>query len=243
MYQAIVFLPLARLPDRRPVRHVARRQGVANTSPRGFLVIAALLSWVAFFTVGFGGRRGLHRAGAALHRVRRAAGRLGAAHRHADRGHAGGGQHRLGAGAHLFDRLHAPRSAPAALLRLSVAVHLRHADAGDVRQSRADVLRLGRRRPRLLSADRLLVQEAVGQRRGDQGLRRQPRRRFRLRARHFRRLRAVRLGQSRHDLRQCRVLHAGRRAWRAKPVQPPRPTAWRDGAELPRLRARQGSRR
>ena len=36
----------------------------------------------------------------------------------------------------------------------------------------------------------------VGQRRGDQGLRRQPRRRFRLRARHLRRLRAVRLGRA-----------------------------------------------
>jgi NADH-quinone oxidoreductase subunit L len=40
------------------------------------------------------------------------------------------------------------RSAPAALLRLSVAVHLRHADAGDGRQPGADVLRLGRRGPR-----------------------------------------------------------------------------------------------
>ena len=44
-------------------------------------------------------------------------------------------------------------------------------------------------------------QQAVGQCRGDQGLRRQPRRRFRLRARHLRRLRALRLGRLRHDLR------------------------------------------
>ena len=43
---------------------------------------------------------------------------------------------------------------------LSVAVHLLHADAGDRRQSGADVLRLGRRRPRLLSADRFLVRQA-----------------------------------------------------------------------------------
>ena len=77
-----------------------------------------------------------------------------------------------------------------------VAVHLRHADAGDGRQSRADVLRLGRRRPRLLSADRLLVRAAVGQRRGDQGLRRQPRRRLRLRARHLPAVRADRLGRA-----------------------------------------------
>ena len=43
------------------------------------------------------------------------------------------------------------------------------------------------RRPRLLPADRLLVRPAVGQRRGDQGLHRQPGRRLRLRARHLRR--------------------------------------------------------
>ena len=75
---------------------------------------------------------------------------------------------------------------PAAVLRLPVAVHLRHAGAGDGRQPRAAVLRLGGRRPRELSADRLLVSQARGQRRRDQGLRRQPRRRFRLRARHLR---------------------------------------------------------
>ena len=91
---------------------------------------------------------------------------------------------------------------PAALLRLSVAVHFRHADAGDGRQSRAAVLRLGRRRPHVLSADRLLVRKAVGQCGGDQGLRRQPRRRFRLCARHFPGLCADRFGRLRHDLRR-----------------------------------------
>ena len=40
----------------------------------------------------------------------------------------------------------------------------------------------------VLPADRLLVHEALGQRRRHQGLRRQPRRRLRLRARHLRRL-------------------------------------------------------
>jgi hypothetical protein len=40
------------------------------------------------------------------------AARLGVPHRHADGGHAGGGQHGVRAGAHLFHRLHAPRSAP-----------------------------------------------------------------------------------------------------------------------------------
>ena len=77
---------------------------------------------------------------------------------------------------------------PAALLRLPVALHLRDADAGDGRQPGAAVLRLGGRRPRELSADRLLVPQAGGQRRRDQGLHRQPRRRFRLCARHLRRL-------------------------------------------------------
>ena len=76
--------------------------------------------------------------------------------------------------------------APAALLLLSVVLHLRHADAGDGRQSGAAVLRLGRRGARELSADRLLVPQARGQCRGDQGLHRQPHRRLRLRARNLR---------------------------------------------------------
>ncbi len=77
-----------------------------------------------------------------------------------------------------------------------VVLHLRHADAGDGRQSRAIVLRLGGRRARELSADRLLVPQAGGQRRRDQGLPRQPRRRFRFLARNFRRLPAYRVDQS-----------------------------------------------
>ena len=121
-----------------------------------------------------------------LDRLGRPERRLVAARRHADRGHAGGGEHGVFARPPLFDRLHGRRPVPAALLRLSVAVHLRDADAGDRRQPRAAVLRLGRRRSRELSADRVLVPEAVGERRGDQGLRGQPRRRFRLRARHLR---------------------------------------------------------
>ena len=95
-----------------------------------------------------------------VHRLGRPQGRLGAPHRHADRGHAGRGDDRLGARPPLLDRLHGGRPVPAALLRLSVAVHLRHADAGDGRQPRAAVLRLGGRRPRVLSADRLLVPQA-----------------------------------------------------------------------------------
>ncbi len=75
--------------------------------------------------------------------------------------------------------MHEDPSRPA-LLRLSVALHLRHADAGDVRQSRPVVLRLGGRRPDVVPADRVLVRAPLRQRRGDQGLRRQPRRRLRL---------------------------------------------------------------
>src|SRR3546814_10474318 len=55
-------------------------------------------------------------------------------------------------------------------------------------QSRPDVLRLGRRGARLLSADRLLVSQAQRQCGGDQGVRRQPRGRFRLFAGHLRHL-------------------------------------------------------
>ena len=124
----------------------------------------------------------------AVDHVRRFRGRLDDPRRHADRRDAGGGDGRVLARASLFHRLHARGPAPAALLLLSVALHLRDADAGDGEQFPADVLRLGRRGPRVLSADRLLVQEAGGQRRRDQGLHRQPRRRFRLRARHLRHL-------------------------------------------------------
>ena len=73
-------------------------------------------------------------------------------------------------------------------------VHLRDADAGDGGQSRPDVLRLGGGRPRFLPADRLLVPQALGQRRGAQGVHRQPGRRFRLLARHLRHLPGLRHG-------------------------------------------------
>ena len=96
----------------------------------------------------------------------------------------------------------AGRSVAAAVLRLSLAVHLRHADAGDGRQSRADVLWLGRRRPRLLPAHWVLVREADCKCRRNQGLRRQPRRRLRLSARHLHRLHGDPFGLVRHDLRR-----------------------------------------
>ena len=92
-----------------------------------------------------------------VHQLRRSALGLGAAHRFADRRDAGRGDDHLVARPHLFDRLHGRGSLQAALLLLSVVLHLRHADAGDGRQSGAAVLRLGRRRAGELSADRLLV--------------------------------------------------------------------------------------
>ena len=68
-----------------------------------------------------------------------------------------------------------------AVLRLSVALHLRHADAGDRGQFGADVLRLGRRRVCVLSADRLLVPAAKSANEAAiKAFRRQPGRRFRL---------------------------------------------------------------
>ena len=54
--------------------------------------------------------------------------------------------------------MHEDDSRPRFFAYLSL-LHLRHADAGDGRQPPADVLRLGGRGPRLLSADRLLVQK------------------------------------------------------------------------------------
>ena len=176
----------------------------------GLLFVSAALSWVALVDVGFMHHERPDRA-VSLDQFRRSAGGVGAARRHADRRDAGGGQHRLLARAPLFHRLHGRGSVPAAVLRLSVAVHLRDADAGDRGQSGPAVLRLGRRRPRELPADRLLVPEAVGECGGDQGLRGQPRRRFRLRARHLRHLHADRLDRFRDHLR------AARRACRARP--------------------------
>ena len=106
-------------------------------------------------------RAGAHRPGRQLADLGQARRRLGAAHRHADRGDAGRRRPRVSFLVHVYSIGYmADDPTPPALLRLSLAVHLRHADAGDGEQSRADVLRLGGRRPRLLSADRLLVPEA-----------------------------------------------------------------------------------
>ena len=108
-----------------------------------------------------------------------------------------------------FHRLHGRGQVDPALHGVSVAVHLLHADAGDGRQFHPDVLRLGRRGARVLSADRLLVREGQRQRSLDQGVPGQPRRRFRLRARHLRGVSAVRLGPVRPNLRLGAAIHRG----------------------------------
>ena len=144
--------------------------------------------------------RRAHRA-VHLDGIGRFQGRLGAADRHAHRGDAGGGDDGVVARAPVFDRLHGRGAVPATIHVLSLALHLRHAGAGDVGQSRPALLRLGGRRPRELSADRLLVPQAGGERGRHQGVHRQPRRRLRLRARHLRRLHDGRFDRPRHGVR------------------------------------------
>ena len=178
MYHAIVFLPLVGFLI---VGLFGRSSGARPSEiiTTGAALRGGRLSVGGLHQVGFG--KGATRVQVAQWMsVGRPPGRLGVPDRYADRRDARGGQHGLGARAPLFHRLHARGSAPAAVLRLSVALHLRHADAGDGRQPRPDVLRLGGRGPRELSAHRLLVPEGFRQRGGHQGLHRQPRRRFRL---------------------------------------------------------------
>ena len=158
MYHAIVFLPLVGFLIAGLLGRVIGAAAERDRHDGRSCSSAAALSWVAFFQVGFGS---------------------GATRVQVAQWMASGDlvvdwafridtltavmlvvvNTRVGARAPLFDRLHARGSAPAAVLRLSVALHLRHADAGDGRQPRPDVLRLGGRRPRELPADRLLVPE------------------------------------------------------------------------------------
>ena len=102
-------------------------------------------------------------------------------------------RHRL-ADPHLLDRLHArgERQRVRALLLVPEPVRRVHARAGARRQLPGDVRRLGRRRPLLLPADRLLVQEEVGGRRRQEGVHRQPHRRLRLHPRDAADLRDLR---------------------------------------------------
>ena len=71
-----------------------------------------------------------------------------------------------------------------ALLLVPEPVLLLHAGAGARLELPGDVRRLGGRRPLLVPADRLLLQEAVGRRRRQEGVHRQPHRRLRVHPRH-----------------------------------------------------------
>ena len=147
---------------------------------------------------------GDRRAGLQLDHVRRFRRRLHAAPRSAvgaddPRRH----RHRL-ADPHLLDRLHArgARLGVRALLRVPEPLRRVHARAGARRELPGDVRRLGRRRPVLLPADRVLVSEEVGGRRRQEGVHRQPHRRLRL---HPRRPAAVRHASARSTSRRSRA--------------------------------------
>ena len=158
MYQLIVFLPLARFSDRRRFRALDRRarRRIRHLRPSRRL-LRPLLDRLRH------GRGGIGRPcrDRQLVHLRQARRRLGVAHRHVDRRHARRRDDGVVPRPRLLDRLHGRGPVAAALLRLPLAVHLRHADAGDGGQSRADVLRLGGRRPDVLSADRLLVRDGL----------------------------------------------------------------------------------
>ena len=72
-------------------------------------------------------------------------------------GHAAGRHRRRLPHPRLLRRLHGARRRLLPLLRLPQPLHVLHADAGPRRQLPADVRRLGRRGPRLVPADRLLL--------------------------------------------------------------------------------------
>ncbi len=94
-------------------------------------------------------------------------------------------RHRRGlADPRLFDRLHEGRRELRALLRVSQPVPVLHAAAGARPVAAGDLRRLGRRRARLLPADRILVRRPGQGRRGQEGVHHQPHRRRRLPARH-----------------------------------------------------------
>ena len=140
---------------------MARREGRRSGSATGLLFLACLLSWIVFLS--FDGVT-TQPSAVPLDRLGDAGVRLGRPARPADGDHAGRGDDGLGARAPLLLRLHGPRrelearrELQAAVLRLPVVLHLRHAGAGDGRQPPADVLRLGGRRRRLVPADRLLL--------------------------------------------------------------------------------------
>ena len=99
LYQAIVFLPLVGFLIAGLFGRMigARASEVVTTA---LLVVAALLSWIAFFRSASARRHA--RAGRALDGVGRPQGRLGIPDRHAHGRDADGGEHSLGARPPLF---------------------------------------------------------------------------------------------------------------------------------------------
>ena len=95
----------------------------------------------------------------------------------------GGHRHRL-SDPRVLHRLHGARQRLLPLLRLPESVRVLHADAGAGEQLRAAVRRLGRRGPVQLPADRLLLPQEIGRRRGQESVHRQPRGRRRVHHRH-----------------------------------------------------------
>ena len=118
-------------------------------------------------------------------------------------------RHRL-ADPPLLDRLHArgERQRVRALLLVPEPVCRVHARARARRELPGDVRRLGGRRALLVPADRVLVQEAVGGRRRQEGVHRQSHRRLRVRPRHAADLRDVR--HARFPAGRGRGRHAAR---------------------------------
>ncbi len=95
------------------------------------------------------------------------------------------------------------------LLRLHLAVHVLHADAGDGEQLPAVVLRLGGGRTGVVPADRILVHAPDGNLRQPQGVSGQSRRRLRLRAGHRPHRRLFRLARLRDGVQRARRRLAG----------------------------------
>ena len=103
-------------------------------------------------------------------------------------------------------RLHAGRPRLPALLRVPQPVRVLHAGAGAGRELPGDVRGLGRRRPLLLPADRLLVQRQGERGRGQEGVHREPHRRLRLPGRDVHALQQSRHARFRGRVR-CRARH------------------------------------
>ena len=124
-----------------------------------------------------------------------------------DRGHGADRDGRRLAHPRLFDRLHEGRRELRAVLRVPQPVPVLHADARAGPLAARAVRRLGRCRPRVVSADRLLVRGSRQGPRGQEGVHHQPDRRRGLPARHVRALPGAR--HARHGSDQRGVPRAG----------------------------------